>query len=174
MHLLYELCEEGGEPRIARLAAHWELWPMIKQLFAKGSAAYSVLLALGVRMMKIQGLGGALGFSKGFLGIGKRGPEVVSRFIEAFNANSTARIADLFDPLNKGVAFPYGQPVFSPVDMADSEDCHLSSSKVLVAGYTTTATVELSRDGQMIPGLAVFEFNSKTKNLNDVRFYWED
>ena len=31
MHLLYELTEEGGELRISRLAAHWELWPMLRQ-----------------------------------------------------------------------------------------------------------------------------------------------
>ena len=34
MHLLYELTQQDGELRIARLAAHWELGPMLRQQMA--------------------------------------------------------------------------------------------------------------------------------------------
>lgn len=173
MHLLYELCDENGQPRIQRLAAHWELWPMIKQLFAVGPAAYSVLMALGMRMMRIQGLSGALGFSKGFLGIGAIGKKRVENFVAAFNEHSTAKIADQFDPNGGGLFLPHGSPAMNPIDAADLEDCSLSATKLLVAGYSVSATISFTQGENTYQGIGIFEFNSKTKFIDTARLYWE-
>lgn len=175
MHLLYELRAEDGEPRIARLAAHWELWPMVRQVLDKGRAALPVLWQLSLRMLKIQGLGGTLGFARGFLGIGKQGRETVQRFVEALNAAQPVKLFDLFSATNRGIRFPVGTPAIDPDQFVKrSAGPILHAEKLLVAGYTVSATVRLEHEGRSHQGVAFFEFDSGCKRLHGVDFYWDD
>lgn len=175
MHLLYELTEEGDALKISHLAAHWEAWPMVKQILGKGIPAYKVLCALGWRMMKIQGLGGALGFSKGFFGIGNTGKEAVEHFVSAVNNQNTGELAGLFEPLNQGIHLPYGESNIAPMDLFEQFSGKLYISKVLASGASVTATVLLTdENGAEKHGVVMFDFHGKTKKIHEVRFYWED
>lgn len=182
MHLLYELTDEAceltskeSELRISHLAAHWEAWPMVKQVLSKGVPAYKVLCALGWRMMRIQGLGGALGFSKGFLGIGKTGKEAIEYFVSAINSRNTGELVGLFEPLNLGIHLPYGQENHGPMDVLDHFNGQISVSKLISSGYSATATLVVTDDkGEKKHGVAMFDFHGKTKKIHEVRLYWDE
>lgn len=77
MYLVYELCREAGELRIRRLAAHWELRPMLVQLLRCGLRALPCALALGWRMIRLQGFGGTLGFMRAWHSAGPAGKAAV-------------------------------------------------------------------------------------------------
>ena len=77
MYLVYELCREAGELRIRRLAAHWELRPMLMQLLRCGLRGLPSALALGLRMIRLQGLGGTLGFMRAWRSVGPAGKAAV-------------------------------------------------------------------------------------------------
>jgi hypothetical protein len=173
MHLLYELVEEAGELRVERLAAHWELWPMIKQLLSKGTACVPVLNALGIRMLSIQGAGGAIGFMKGFRGIGTRGKDAVITFTQALNKKELSVMVGLFGGINHGIHFPYASEHYTPDELVEL-DVKLSVKKLLAAGYTVSCSVEVEREGNIYHGVGLFEFNSKSKKLDTVRLYWDD
>lgn len=173
MHLLYELTEENGELKVSRLAAHWELWPMIKQLLSKGFACAGVLNALGIRMMSIQGLGGAVGFMQGFKGIGVKGKDSVMAFADALSNHQLSDMMDLFSGNNRGISFPYGGMQYSPDEIVDQVRAKLSVKKLLAAGYIISCSIELELDGQSHHGVGLFEFNAKTKKLDRVDLYWD-
>lgn len=178
MHLLYELSDENGAYKISRLAAHWELWPMIKQLLSKGFACAGVLNALGLRMMSIQGVGGAIGFMQGFKGIGNKGKDAVMAFADALNNQQLGDMMGLFSGNNRGISFPYGGKVYSPDEIVDQygveTSLNLSFKKLLAAGYVISCSVELELGGHPCHGVALFEFNAKTKKIDGVDFYWDD
>ena len=77
MYLVYELCHEAGGLRIRRLAAHWELRPMLMQLLRCGLRGLPPALALGWRMIRLQGLGGTLGFMRAWRSTGSAGKAAV-------------------------------------------------------------------------------------------------
>ena len=174
MHLLYELVSEENSVRISQLAAHWEPWPMVRQLLAKGSDAYGVLMALSIRMLKNQGLGGALGFSKGFFTVGETGKSVVQQFVVAFNDRKQARLASLFEVQNQGISLPYGKPASHVLDVFEQPIKSLKVSKLLAAGYVVSATLQAETETGLRDGVALFEFNLRSKRLTAVRCYWED
>lgn len=73
MHLRYDLVEEDGLLKIARLAAHWELAPMIGQLLRAGVPGLTASAKLTPQLIGNQGLGGAIGFLGGLRSVGRRG-----------------------------------------------------------------------------------------------------
>lgn len=172
MHLLYELTEQDGELRILRLAAYWELWPMIRQVLSKGAAALGVLQSLGFRMLSIQGLSGALGFMRGFFGIGETGKRTVREFVQAFNARQSYTLESLFSSENAGIDFPFGTASCSPQTLLAETPSSLQVSKLLAAGYSVTCRCEITDDQQLRHGVAIFEFNARTKKIDRVVFYW--
>ncbi len=174
MHIIYELTEEEGEIKAYRLAAHWQLWPMIVQLAGKGLASLGVLSSLGTRMISIQGLGGLIGFMQGFRGIGNQGKETVMAFTQALNNKSLATMMSLFSAANQGIDFPYGGEHFAPDTIIDHVDAKLSISKQLSAGYVSTCSFALERNGDTKNGVAFFEFNAKNKKIDAARFYWDE
>lgn len=77
MFLVYELVRESGALRIRRLAAHWELRPMVMQLLRHGLRGLPSAMALGVRMLRLQGVGGTLGFLRAWRSVGAEGKAAV-------------------------------------------------------------------------------------------------
>jgi hypothetical protein len=77
MFLVYELTEESGALRIKRLAAHWELPPMVQALLRCGIPAVRPALALGTRMLRLQGVSGTLGFLRAWFSAGAAGKRAV-------------------------------------------------------------------------------------------------
>ncbi len=174
MHLLYECQLDNDGWRIVRLAAHWELMPMIRQVLECGRAAIPVLLQLSWRMFRIQGLGGILGFSRGFLGIGMKGKDAVHRFVDAVNSEQAVRLFDLFAAQNRGVCFPAGSEPVSPDQFVQRfAGMHMRVEKLLAAGYTVSASVTTEYQGQRHEGVAFFEFDRREKRLERVDVYWD-
>jgi hypothetical protein len=78
MHLRYDLVDDGGSPKIARLAAHWELASMIGQLLRGGPAGVRSSIALTPLMIRNQGLSGVFGFMSGLRSVGAKGKKVTA------------------------------------------------------------------------------------------------
>ncbi|WP_197377505.1 nuclear transport factor 2 family protein [Mycolicibacterium baixiangningiae] len=79
--LRYDLAAVGGEVKIARLQAFWELPGMVGQFLRSGPRALPAGGALSVALLRNQGLGGAAGFLSGLVGAGTVGKRHVERFL---------------------------------------------------------------------------------------------
>ena len=172
MHLLYELTEEDDTYKVARLAAHWEFMPMIMQLLGKGLSALPVLGSLTVRMLKLQGIGGALGFSKAAFNIGQKGKQQVLAFERAVASKDQNALKRLFANDEASIHFPYGQAPIQPSALLDQFDGAVAVSKLLVAGDNVTATIKVQeKGGEAKEGVAIFKFDRKSAALNEVVMY---
>lgn len=172
MHLLYELTEEQGDLKIRRLAAHWEAWPMVKSLLAYGTTAWPVLTALSIRMIRLQGLYGALGFSKGFFSIGKRGKSAVRNIEKAVNERNKKLLVEQFEMDRECIEFPAASKPIKPAEFLDAfTNNRLSFSKLLASGATVTATLEVIDGDSRDKGVAIFDFNAKTSQVERLQFY---
>jgi hypothetical protein len=171
MHLFYELDDEDGKPKICHLSAHWELPGMIKQVMSNGFAGLQTMTKLGIRMVKYQGITGALGFSKGFFGIHQKGKGYVREFVTAANARNPEWLSTLFCSKNTGIEFPEMGATLTPDVFAPSLDMKISVSKIISAGFITTFTFYADNRGRGFPGVGRFEFDSKTKKIRTAQFF---
>ena len=176
MHLLYELVEEDGTYKVARLAAHWEFMPMIMQLLKKGFVALPVLGSLTLRMFKLQGVMGTIGFSKAALNVGKAGKQQVLALERAVENNDKSALINLFASDKPSVHLPYGKVPLSPVEFSQQFKGHVKFSKLLVAGDGVTASVFVEGDEkeQAASGVAVFKFCRKSLKIMELFFYIND
>lgn len=173
MHLLYELGLDQGEWKICRLAAHWELMPMMGQLMAKGLAALPVMGSLTVRMLSLQGLAGMLGFSKAAINIGKKGKTAVQQFATAFNQKSLSDLMAVCDNDADIIHWPYADNQCYPSQLFEQVDGTLVlTDKVLAAGDVITASVEWRKGESVKAGLLIAEFNRKTGKISQLRTYF--
>lgn len=171
MHLLYELVQENGEWKIVHLAAHWELLPMIFQLLGKGFACFGVLGALTVRMMKLQGIGGMLGFSRAALNVGNVGKKAVREFERAFNDKNLAALMGVFASDADMVHWPVGTTPDRPSRLLEVRQGQIQLSKIMAAGDSVTATVVLTEDENRREGVMIFEFNRKINKIASAKLY---
>lgn len=81
--LRYDLATDGAEPKITRLQAFWELPGMIGQFVRTGPRALPAGAALGVALLRNQGVAGAAGFLTGLRSAGPAGKRHVHRFLDA-------------------------------------------------------------------------------------------
>jgi hypothetical protein len=171
MHLLYELVQEQGEWKIMHLAAHWELLPMMKQLISQGIACVPILSALTVRMLKLQGLSGMLGFSKAVFNIGERGKQQAQAFISAFNNRDNKTLETLLEP-NALLMLPFGAEAITAAQALKKNIQHPTINKVMVSGDIVSASLHLMQDGEEKQGVVFFEFNKKTRKIAALRCYF--
>lgn len=174
MHLLYELVREGDQWKIIRLAAHWELLPMVMQLLKKGVACAGVLAGLTVRMLRYQGVVGTLGFSKAAINIGNTGKKAVEIFVKAFNHQDSSLLMSVFNDDAEIIHIPFAEKTLPPSHIFDQIKGQLSIKKVLAAGDTITATVCLQDGDTVKNGVLITEFNRKTGKIVNMRFYWSE
>ncbi len=172
MHLLYELVEEKEQLKIRRLAAHWELMPMMSLLMSEGLNALPVLTSMSARMMKHQGLSGAIGFTSGLGKLGNQGKETVEKFLQSFNDKNQSSLSHLFCD-GAVIHAPYGEIETTPSEIFAKVCGTLSFSKLLLAGSTVTATVAYKTEGDNKQGVAIFEFDRNSKKINRLTFYYE-
>lgn len=172
MHLLYELVQEGDEWKVVRLAAHWELVPMVMQLLGKGFACAGVLAGLTLRMLKFQGVMGMLGFSKGALNIGNAGKEAVANFVRAFNQQDLSALMSVCESDVASISMPFGGEVLSPSQLFDSVSGQMSVSKLLAAGDTVTASFSIEQGDALKEGVLIAEFNRRSKKISALRCYF--
>lgn len=172
MHLLYELDEQSSGWKIQRLAAHWELIPMLKQLFGKGLAALPVMSGLTVRMMKYQGLAGMLGFSKAVCSVGKKGKQIAENFASAFNRKDLADLMACVDNDSVSIAWPNGNEPFYPSQLFDCVEGELFLTvKQLAAGNMISASATWRKGEQSQDVVVFFEFNKKTGKIASIKMY---
>lgn len=171
MHLLYVLREKDDGYRIARLAAHWEFLPMIKQLLGKGRDCLQVVTGLSVRMLKLQGLAGTLGFSGAAWNIGKKGKLAVGQFLAALNMKDLSGLMNTVCNDEIAIHLPYGRTPVVPSTLFDQINFNqLTYNKMIVAG--DTVSISFSLDGKK-EGVGIFEFDRKNKKISEVRFYYQ-
>jgi hypothetical protein len=169
MHLLYELVEQRGQLKIQRLAAHWELGPMLRQTAQPTLAHLRVNNALGARMFKLQGLSGVGGFMRALSSVGENGKAVVHRLGHALTQGDTKASLALFTT-DATVAFPYGtEPIAPPTLLSVCRQ--LSFTKMLAAGDAVTASFTLNNEHR---GVAFFYFNRRSLRISRAVFYWDD
>jgi hypothetical protein len=171
VHLLYELVVEEGVLKIRRLAAHWELGPMLKQQAASGWSFLGVGCASAGRMLRHLGVAGTAGFMRALSGVGEEGKARAARFARAFSAGAASDLAALF-------ASPDALTVFSsegpPLSIGELASCggSMRLSKILAAGSAVTATVDFEVDGQRRKGVALFELDRGSLCIAALTFYW--
>ena len=174
MHLLYELTDEAGEWKVQRLAAHWELMPMMGQLFSKGLGCLGVLSGLTVRMFQLQGIGGMLGFSKAALNIGATGKSRVHDFLNAINGKDLGDLVNACDSDAACVHVPYGTDPICPSQILEKTTLgQISVMRIIAAGDTVTASLKLEVNGDQKEAVLLAEFNGKTKKIRSARFYFD-
>lgn len=174
MHLHYELVAEQEELKILRLAAHWELLPMIGQLMGQGLATVPVVMAMGGRMFKQLGLLGMINFVKAANNIGSTGKSAVENFSQHFNRQSEDALNCLFVGSDAGASTEFlisGQEQEVDLEALLTERTTLSLGKTLASGNFVTVSVSLSNAGNSYQGVAFFEFNTRSKAIDRVRFY---
>ncbi len=92
MHLVYEIDEEHDQLRIKRLAAHWELAPMMLQLLRMGLPALPVMWRMSLRMYQQLGIKGMLGFARAALTRRGRLYHLLEQLVTALNCQDHAAL----------------------------------------------------------------------------------
>ncbi|MET7769628.1 nuclear transport factor 2 family protein [Nocardia sp. NPDC005366] len=166
MHLRYDLAEVGGVWVIARLAAHWELAPMIGQLLRTGARGVGAAMKLGPQLVVNQGVGGAIGMMRALSSVGRAGKR---RVHEVFTAAADADIARVRELL--GARAVLESPAGTTVSVEDfvKRTRNMRWDKVIAAGRTVTATVDLG-DAQ---GVAIIDFDPKTVAITRIGLYFD-
>ncbi len=174
-YVLYEIVEEKGRLKLARLAAHWELLPMVKQVLKSGLPGLKMMVSLGLLMPRIQGISGVSGYMRGFGGIKQKGKDVVHQFVKAFNEGNTSQLTGLFGEDSKAaIEMPVGKHHIIPALLSDSERTHLTVSDLISAGMTTSFRFDLSLEGVFRHGIGLFEFSGQKDKLKRARFFWNE
>lgn len=146
MHLRYDLVEEDGVLKISRLAAHWELQSMIRQLLGAGTRGLSASAKLTPQLVSNQGVRGVLGFMGGLRSVGARG--------------KTAALDVLRDPRC---------PVRDASGESLSPDVLRGATyrKLLAAGRIVSASAELESG----PGVVFVEFSRASLAVDSVTVF---
>ncbi len=170
MHLLYELTTENGEVRIKRLAAHWELKPMLRQQMQYGLASAVAGVSSFWRMLRHMGLSGLSGFLQARETVGEAGKEKVEAFVSAFNQKQNRALERLFtdDGL---LAWPYGHD--TRVAFWAMPPGTLRVEKLLSAGRVTTATVYYKEGEVEKRGVAIFHFDRRNLLIRNAQLFME-
>ncbi|MBI5491226.1 MAG: nuclear transport factor 2 family protein [Deltaproteobacteria bacterium] len=175
-HLLYELVEEAGVLRLGRLAAHWELPRMSLQALRAGGRGLVTMTRLSVRMLRIQGLAGTLGYSRGMLsGIGRPGRDAVEALASAVAARDEGALGALFVGSGVEVEHPVGGPAGSspPARWLQSlpAGTRLCAADVTPAGWSLSFRFELAARARREHGLAFLRFDRASGRIASARFF---
>lgn len=173
MHLFYEITLENDELKIMSLRAHWELIPMIRQLLGNGIRGIAASLKLGLRMMRIQGIGGMIGFSKGFRGIHHRGKKTVNRFVETANRHDHVELTSMFDDPDESISVIASGQRVAPQVFCDNIGNHFTVTKLISAGYFVSFSYSWSNRAEL-KGVGIFEFDPRNKRIKNVRLYHDN
>lgn len=171
-HLHYELVNENGKLKIARLAAHWELFPMMQTLFASGNDVLPVLMSLSSRMLKNQGILGAMGFASGINVFAKRQKLKVAQLLSAITHKDEQT---LLRWVSTSATFNRERSDFAPTlaTFVHRLGSHIEFTKMLAAGRFVTVNMECQQGGALISGVGLFEFDRFGRRIIGLSFYHE-
>jgi hypothetical protein len=175
IYVLYELVEEDGRLKIARLAAHWELFNMVRQVTGRGWPGFKMMTVLGFRMLRFQGFSGILSYMRGFSGIGREGKDAVLKFMKGVNERDVDLLSRLVDSRNDeaSIEFPVGGRTFSPASLVDEIDAQVSASDLISAGWVIAFQLDITSGQDSRRGIGLFEFTPKTRKIKRARFFWD-
>ncbi|QIS15098.1 nuclear transport factor 2 family protein [Nocardia arthritidis] len=163
MHLRYDLADQDGHWKIARLHAHWELGPMIGQLLRTGGPGLLAGLQLGRRLVRHQGIGGATGMLRALVGVGDAGKDEAER---VFSAAAATEIGDIRGLLGADTIVELGGNRVT-IEEFTNRTRNMVWDKLIAAGNTVTASVLIGE----APGIALVEFVSSTGRITAVRLF---
>ncbi len=163
MHLRYDLVDVAGTMHVQRLYAHWELPSMIIQLTRAGRRGIAASARLAPQLLANQGVGGAVGFMRGFARVGRSGTRAVEAFLDAAQCGDSAQ-----ELLEAGalLKFPVGTTL--PIDEFGARLRGLRWGKLIAAGRYVSATVERGESR----GVAFFEFGRRGSKIARVQFFF--
>ncbi|MBB5918205.1 hypothetical protein BJY24_007117 [Nocardia transvalensis] len=163
MHLRYDVAQVGGELKITELHAHWELPVMIGQLLAAGVPGLTAAAKLAPQLLGNQGIGGALGFARGFVRVGAAGKRAATDLLRAAGRGEGAAVRSALTPdaSLRWAGTPLGVEGF--VGRAGG----IEVGKTIGAGRFVTATVTTG-DGR---GIAELELARGGKRVSAVRVF---
>ncbi|MDX1496118.1 MAG: nuclear transport factor 2 family protein [Salinisphaeraceae bacterium] len=162
-HIRYELAEEDGELKIEHLYAHWELMPMVLQTLKQGLNGLVTYAKLSVHMIRCQGFGGVLGFTRGFLGVGKKGKLRAEEWLTALSRSDSVNAREY---ISAGAELHLPEADNCGLDVITESLKGLRWRKLTAAGNTVTATITLGEK----QGVVYMAMNHK-KNIIEARFY---
>jgi hypothetical protein len=164
MHLRYDLQESNGEWTIARLRAHWELPAMMVSMLRHGRKSLPPSLRLVGELLRNQGIGGSVGYLKGFRRPGGRARRRVASLLDAAVAGDqlSARRA-----VSDGAVVSLGED--TPVALGQFVDSVRGGRwhKMIATGDTVSASVD-TPSGR---GVAFCEIDRATGGVTRVRYF---
>ncbi|AQT79860.1 transporter [Mycolicibacterium litorale] len=163
--LRYDLREVGGEWRIQRLRAYWELPAMVLQFAANGLAAGPQALELTRALIRNQGLRGTLGFAAGFRGARVRARRTVRGFLEAITAGDELRA---WRSLGPGAVISRGEHEPAKFGALTEEVAGRSWTKLIVSGSSVTASLAGPQ-----PGVLIAELDAGGGSITRLRYFTE-
>ena len=172
VHLLYELVEQGGALKVSRLAAHWELGPMLRQQLDAGPGFLAVGMRSFLRMFRQLGPGGIIGFSRAMSSVGDKGKERLYDLASALANSDATAMAQLFEQPDITVAFPHAGQQLSLADCA-AQGGNLRLAKVLAAGDTVSASIDYQTHDATHHGVVLCRLNKHSLKISGLSFYWE-
>ena len=173
MYAIYEITNEAGKLKVARLAAHWDLMGMVTRVISSGWPGLKMMTSLSARMLRIQGFKGVWGYMGGFFGIGKRGKQSVQGFVEAVNDGDANSLKNMFIFGGDTIEFPVGSKPFSPENFVSSMNGSVSVSEMISAGWATAFRFKRDSGQTIDDGIGIFEFDAKSKKIKRARFFVE-
>jgi hypothetical protein len=164
MHLRYDLVEEDGALKIRRLFAHWELPYMIGLLMKQGLKGLWTSIKLGPQLIAHQGLGGMLGFLRGFLGNGRAGKKAAEAFLAAAARGDADAAGALLDHRCE-LELPAHTPIGLPELVGRLRSAQWR--KMIAAGDFVTVTLQAG--GRR--GVALLRFDYGPQRISGVQVF---
>ena len=171
--LLYELAEEHNTLKIRRLRAVWDLRRRSISAITAGPRGLWTLCAISLRMLRVQGLGGVLGYSRGLVaGIFGAGQTTLERLAAAVRDGDLAAAESLF-VADASVELPVGSPASVRDFLAElGPGATLHTSHATSAGWLTACRFRVAgghHDGAH--GVAFLAFDPATRKLSSLRCF---
>jgi hypothetical protein len=174
-HIVYEVCAEGGAPKIKHLAAYWELRRVPTLALGGGLRGLAAVTRQTWRMVRVQRLGGLAGYVGGFCTAGRQGRRLVQALARAVGARDAAALAGLFVDGTARVEFPAPQRLI-PGDFLDAlgPTAALEADDLRVAGRSVSCGVTLRGVGGARRGIAVIDCERRPWRITRARFFVAD
>lgn len=160
--LVYHLSDGADGLRITSLQAYWELVPMLAQFGRNGPAALPAGLALSRALLANQGVGGTLGFARGFRRPGRAARAAVADLLAALSAGDELSTRRLLGP---------GVKPGADLGVLGERLRGAHASKILAAGRSITVSLTA---GQSEPrGVLIVDFADQagTPRISGLRFF---
>lgn len=174
--LNYVAVEEDGKLKIEIMNAHWDLSATaIELLKSNGIKGLIASIRQFGTMIKVQGIRRVLRYGqamyKRMLGKGIRS---VKAFAGAMNDSDEAGFLRLVDS-DAVIEFPAGDRVpASDFFRDEAGQIHVDVDSLRSGGWATSCVFDARLKDINRHGVALFQFNPKTKKISSARFFWNE